>query len=222
MIRRIALITTTILLLSGTAALVGFAQLEEQNIRYKALDIDVQEIDGMFFVDASGVRDAIFKHDSIRGSFCADLKLTEVADWVRTIPAVNEVEVYPGLDRILHIRISQRKPIARLHTGADFADIYIDSEGKPLELSPYFTARVPVIHASNVEHAQPAVDFIQAIRHDPFWAAFCDQSPSNKEERLKSYPALAMRALLWTTQRSCNANSTNSSPFTTSKFAVGT
>ena len=175
MIRRIALITTTILLLSGTAALVGFAQLEEQNIRYKALDVDVQEIDGMFFVDASGVRDAIFKHDSIRGSFCADLKLTEVADWVRTIPAVNEVEVYPGLDRILHIRILQRKPIARLHTGADFADIYIDSEGKPLELSPYFTARVPVIHASNVEHAQPAVDFIQAIRHDPFWAAFCDQ-----------------------------------------------
>jgi cell division protein FtsQ len=217
MIRHIALITASFLLLAGTAALVGFAQLEEQNIRCKALAVDVEEIDGMFFVDVAGVKDAIFQHDSINGSFFADLNLTEVANWVRTIPAVDDVQVYPGLDRVLHIQVSQRKPIARLHVDANVDDLYIDSEGNPLELSPYFTARVPVIHAASVEAAQPAIDFIQTIRHDSFWAAFVTKSRSDRKARLKSFLALAMRALRWTTPKGCKTNLTNSSPSTTSK-----
>ena len=190
MIRHIALISASFLLLSGTAALVGFAQLEEQNIRCKALAVDVEEIDGMFFVDASGVKDAIFEHDSISGSFFADLNLTDVANWVRTIPAVDAVEVYPGLDRILHIKVTQRKPIARIHVDADVADMYIDSEGNPLELSPYFTARVPVIHAASTEDAQPAIRFIQAIRHDSFWAAFCDQIAVKAQGEIEIIPRI--------------------------------
>lgn len=175
MLRTIALISTTLLLLGGTATLVGFAQMEEQNVQCTALEVDVEEIDGMFFVDAAGVKDAIFANDSIRGSFFADLNLADISDWVRTIPAVNDVEIYPGLDRILHIHVTQRKPIARLHTTADATDLYIDSEGKPLALSPYFTARVPIIYAQDLEQAEPGIAFIQAIRHDPFWSAFCDQ-----------------------------------------------
>jgi cell division protein FtsQ len=190
MIRHIALITASFLLLAGTAALVGFAQLEEQNIRCKALAVDVEEIDGMFFVDVAGVKDAIFQHDSINGSFFADLNLTEVANWVRTIPAVDDVQVYPGLDRVLHIKVSQRKPIARLHVDANIDDLYIDSEGNPLELSPYFTARVPIIHAASVEAAQPAIDFIQTIRHNSFWAAFCDQIAVRPQGEIEIIPRI--------------------------------
>lgn len=190
MIRRIALITASFLLLAGTAALVGFAQLEEQNIRCKALAVDVEEIDGMFFVDAAGVKDVIFQHDSISGSFFADLNLIEVANWVRSIPAVDAVEVYPGLDRVLHLKVTQRKPIARLHADADVVDLYIDSEGNPLELSPHFTARVPVIHAASVETAQTAIHFIQAVRNDSFWAAFCDQIIVKAEGEIEIIPRI--------------------------------
>lgn len=190
MIRRIALIACTTLLLAGMSALVGFAQIEESNAKFTSLDVDVQEIDGMFFVDAAGVKDAIFAQDSIKGTFFADLNLAEVASWVRSIPAVNEVEVYPGLDRVLHVRATQRKPIARLHIAADQADQYIDSNGKSLALSPYFTARVPVIHARSVEEAQPAIAFIQSIRHDAFWSAFCDQLVVDREGGFEVIPRI--------------------------------
>jgi cell division protein FtsQ len=34
---------------------------------------------------------------------------------------------------------------------------------------------VPIIYAPDLEQAEPAIAFIQDIRHDSFWSAFCDQ-----------------------------------------------
>jgi cell division protein FtsQ len=90
----------------------------------------------------------------------------------------------------MHVRATQRKPIARLHSSADIEDIYIDSNGESLALSPYFTARVPVIHATSIEAAQPAISFIETIRHDQFWWAFCDQLTVKADGKLEVIPRI--------------------------------
>jgi cell division protein FtsQ len=156
MIQRLLPIALSVLLLGTAGALVGFALNEEADATYTGLEVDVEEIKGMFFVDAAGVRDAILQHDSIQGSWVQSVSLQEVTTWVRSIPAVNDVEVYPGLDRVLHVRVSQKEPVARWHSGPNEADVYIDTNGEALPLSPYFTARVPVIHAKTMDQAQEA------------------------------------------------------------------
>ena len=140
MIRTILSIASAVLLIAGSGALVGFSVERESNARYTGLEVDVVEIDGMFFVDAAGVRDHIFANDSISGTFVADLSLHDVERWVREIPAIDGVEMYPGLNRTLHVQVTQRKPLARVHTSEDEPDFYIDSEGTQLPLSPYYTA----------------------------------------------------------------------------------
>lgn len=190
MIHRILSIASAVLLILGCGALVGFSVERESNARYARLEVDVQEIDGMFFVDAAGVSDQILAHDSIAGTFIADLALQDVERWVREIPAVENVEIYPGLNRTLHVNVSQRKPLARVHTASDEPDYYIDSEGKQLPLSPYYTARVPVIHAPSFEATAEAFALVQATHADPLWSAFIDQIEVRADGSLDVVPRI--------------------------------
>lgn len=188
--KRILPLLVTILLAGGAGALVGFSAMSSTNDRYRELIVEVDEIDGMYFVDEAGVRDAIYAHDSIRGTFISDISLNQVQTWVQAIPAIGEIEVYPGLDRALHVHVAQRKPIARVHFGTGLTDQYLDQEGAALPLSSYFTARVPVIHASSLDNAQVAFELVQATRLDPFWSAFIDQIVVDPKEGLEIIPRI--------------------------------
>lgn len=190
MIRTILTIASAVLLIAGSGVLVGFSAEREANARYAGLVVDVQEIDGMFFVDAAGVTDHIFANDSIAGTFVADLSLQDVERWVREIPAIDEVLVYPGLDRTLQVQVTQRKPLARVHVGSNAADVYIDSDGLELPLSPYYTARVPVIHAPSFEAALEAFALVEATHQDPLWSAFIDQIEVNPDGVLDVVPRI--------------------------------
>ena len=190
MIQKILTVSAAILLVISCGALVGFAHEAEENARYGALEVDVQEIDGMFFVDVAGVRDQILSHDSIVGTFIADISLQRVIEWVRTIPAVDDVRVYPGLNRVLHVHVTQRKPLARLHTGPEEADVYLDRQGRVLPLSPYYTARVRIIHAKNAEMCGDAFELIQATHDDLLWSAFIDQVEVAPDGSLDIIPRL--------------------------------
>tara|TARA_B110000285_G_C14922984_1_gene513518 strand:+ start:68 stop:853 length:786 start_codon:yes stop_codon:yes gene_type:complete len=190
MIQRLLPIALTVLLLGATGALVGFALSEEAEIVYSGLDVEVEEVKGMFFVDAAGVRDAILQHDSIAGSWVQAVSLQDVETWIQSIPAVDDIQVYPGLDRVLHVRVSQKEPVARLHKGSDQDDVYMDTNGDPLPLSPYFTARVPIIHAASMDQAQEAFALIQSTCKHPIWSAFIDQVEVGVNGELEIVPRI--------------------------------
>lgn len=173
--RRIVHGSLSVLLLFGAVALVGFSRYERSGMRYAELYIEVEEVDGMYLVDGASVLEAIVRHDSIRGTFCADVSLSEVEDWVRSeLPAVRNVEVYPGLDRTLQVRVTQRRPIARWHRGGGSADCYLDEAGETMPLSPVFTARVPVIFATTEDEAHHGFAVIEQLVASPQWRAFTD------------------------------------------------
>ncbi|HBP46141.1 MAG TPA: hypothetical protein DD635_09565 [Flavobacteriales bacterium] len=188
--RTILSIASVVLLLAGSGALVGFSVERESNARYERLEVDVVKIDGMFFVDAASVRNHIYANDSIAGTRITDLSLYDVERWVRRIPAIDGVEIYPGLDRTLHVRVTQRKPLARVHTSDEVPDFYIDSEGMKLPLSPHYTARVPVIHSSSFDTAAEAFALIQTTAGDPIWSAFIDQIEVDGAGRLTVVPRI--------------------------------
>ena len=88
------------------------------------------------------------------------------------------------------MQVTQRKPLARVHTSEDEPDFYIDSEGTQLPLSPYYTARVPVIHATSFEAASEAFALVQATANDPLWSAFIDQIEVNGVGALDVVPRI--------------------------------
>lgn len=165
----------TFVLVGAVATLVGFTAGEEAEARFAGLAVEVERIDGVFFVDAASVRAAVERVDSIRGSFVADVDLAEVQTAVAALPAVSDIEVYPGLDRQLHVKVRQRRPIARWQRGADRPDVYLDEQGLTMPLSRQFTARVPIIHAADSAGASIGLVWVRACRLDPNKAAFTDQ-----------------------------------------------
>lgn len=190
MLRKIFSIASIALLLVGSGALVGFTFKAESNATFSSLDVDVVEIDGVFFVDAESVRQAILRRDSIVGSPIKDFSLRELKGWIKEIPAVDQVNVYPGLDRTLRVDVTQRKPLARWHNTETGSAMYIDTQGDSLPLSPHYTARVPVIHASNFASAQHGFRLVELTHEDPIWSAFIDQIEVNEADELLIIPRI--------------------------------
>lgn len=171
-------VAVSFMLLGAVATLVGFTAGEESEARYAGLEVEVDRIDGMFFVDELTIREAVQAVDSVAGSFVADVDLAEVTAAVAAIPAVKSLKVYPGLDRLLHVQVGQRRPVARWHrpdAPEGTPDLYIDDEGRTMPLSRHFTARVPIIHAVDSAGAAAGMSWVRASQEDPVLAAFTDQ-----------------------------------------------
>ena len=173
--RKILTSMLVFLLVAGAVALVTVSVRGLQSQTYTGLEVKVEPLDGMFLVEEAAVRETIMRHDPVVGRSVQGLALSEVRGWLNGISGIGELNIYPALDGVLHVEVTQRRPIARLHTPDGAPDVYIDSEGKPMPLSPFFTARVPIVHANDVAHARHAIDFVRQTSGDPVWSAFVDQ-----------------------------------------------
>ena len=139
MIRTILSIASVVLLIAGSGALVGFSVSASRTL-VTGLEVDVVEIDGMFFVDAAGF--AISSSPTTASpAFVADLSLHNVERWVRDIPPSMGWKFTLGSTaptRTGH-------PTQATGSGAHFEDepdFYIDDEG---ELLP---PRLTTLHGS--------------------------------------------------------------------------
>lgn len=183
----------TLALVMGSSALVGFTVHMESECKYSGLRVHVEHVDGMFFIDAEQVRHAVIRQDSIAGSFVADVDLDQILTAVSALPAVSDIQVYPGLDRQLHVHVKQRRPIARWHFNTEQPDVYFDVQGRVMPLSRQFTARVPVIHAADSADAACGLAWVRACRQDPLKAAFTDQIlVGAKNQHLTLVPRIGM------------------------------
>jgi len=80
--------------------------------------------------------------------------------------------------------------LARWHSTETGSAMYIDTKGDSLPLSPHYTARVPVIHASNFASAQHGVRLVELTHEDPIWSAFIDQIEVNEAGELLIIPRI--------------------------------
>jgi cell division protein FtsQ len=173
--RRLLTSLLVVLLVAGAAALVTVSVRALRAQTYTGLEVTVEPLDGMYLVEAEAVKEAILRNDPVVGRSVQGLALAEVRGWLSGLSGIGELHIYPSLDGVLHVEVTQRRPIARLHTPDGLPDRYIDSEGKPMPLSPFFTARVPILYAADVDKARHAIDFVRQTSGDPVWSAFVDQ-----------------------------------------------
>ena len=80
-------------------------------------------------------------------------------------PFIANVEVFVSGDAVLTARIAQRKPVLRVI--ADGENFYLDSEGKKIPVSPYYTPRVHVVTGTGAAaHAGEILGLVEFIRDD--------------------------------------------------------
>lgn len=93
------------------------------------------------------------------------LDLNRVESVLDTHAMIENAEVFMSIDGKLGATITQRKPIARV---LDASFYYIDRQGLKMPLSPYYSARVPLVTGIQEENLQEVFPMVEYIRGDEF------------------------------------------------------
>ena len=148
-------------LLILVAFLFSFA--EKRNNARKISEVKVQFVAGEnLYVTEEAVNNLLIQNDvAATGIDKETLDLNRVEDVLNNHDMIENAEAFLSLDGILQARIVQRKPIGRIVGSSTY---YLDKNGKEMPLSPYYSARVPLllgIDSVSIEKAYPLVAYIQ-------------------------------------------------------------
>jgi cell division protein FtsQ len=104
-----------------------------------------------FFISERGVTALLTKggREPVLGTRPEGPQLRVLEARLLAHPFVREAQVYRDLAGNLHADVRQNRPIARLVHADTRLDNYVDAEGRPLPLSPLYTARVATVSRPN-------------------------------------------------------------------------
>src|SRR5688500_6872585 len=129
----------------GLIALLGFVEHSSGRTIIHDLDVRVKGAEGVHFIDEEAIRREVLDHGTgIMGATIAEIDLPSIENSLRNIPRVSAAEVYHTMNGVLHVKVAQRDPVARVFN-ADGSSFYIDREGWTMPVQPHHTARVLVV-----------------------------------------------------------------------------
>ena len=148
MIRRILIPLAYTLAFAMLLAVMGWAFVSGRNadgaIVCRGISVDVREHRHENFVSADEISAAVTqKFGDQRGRRIGDIDLESIESFVDSRSAVLKSEAYTGRDSVLHISVTQRRPVLRLQCGE--RGCYCDERGKLFPLHGKTAARVPVV-----------------------------------------------------------------------------
>ncbi len=138
---------TLVGLLVAAFTLAAYAGITRLGSRIVDVVVDIQPTPtGSFLIESSDIEKRLDAgvHGALIGQSIDKLELSELEDFVREDPFVDDANIYTGFDGVLNVRITQREPILRIHhrTGSDY---YLGPNGDILPLSKHDNVRVPVL-----------------------------------------------------------------------------
>ncbi len=148
-------------LLILVAFLFSFA--EKRNNARKISEIKVQFVGGEnLYVTEEAVNNLLIQNDVAATDIDKEiLDLNRVERLLNNHDMIENAEAFLSLDGKLQAKIVQRKPIGRIVGNSTY---YLDKNGIEMPLSPYYSARVPLllgVDSSAVEKVYPLVAYIQ-------------------------------------------------------------
>jgi len=138
-----------------------------------ALDIEVDQMEGMFFVDAPTLHALVTERFNLLNTPISSLPLTALHQTISEQNGVASCKVEPTLGGALKVQVTQQRPLARVWLPDTV--LYLDEQGGTLALSHRYTADVPVLHAPNIETAKRTLPLLKKMDSTPFWDQLIDQ-----------------------------------------------
>lgn len=171
---KILKIAFSLLLSAGIIALVSLATLESANRKVDSIEITITDAENSLFLNPLRVRAHLDSYGQLVGIHEDKLPLEELHEHLMLIPSVRKASIYPTLSGELNIVLTQKRPQVRVHP-EEGPDFYIDELGLAMPLDPVHSARVPIIHAKDINEAGVGVKFLDEVKGDVFWASLIDQ-----------------------------------------------
>ena len=179
------LLRTLPLLILAVGAM-GAAGTHAGRVDCNSFKIEVQEVEGMFFIDATGIQKLLLERFDVMGTPMKKLPLATMHATLMEQPSVASAVVVPHLSGTLEIQIKQHRPVARLITPT--GSRYLESTGGTMPLSRKYSAAVPIIHCLDEKAAAWAKPLLTRMNADPFWNALIDQISVNGQGEIDLYP----------------------------------
>ena len=151
----------------GFIALASFSYNRHKSRNITAVDISFHQ-EKQLFIEKTAVNKLLIQNDEpVKKMDLEHLDLNLVEKQLESHPMIENAEVYIDLESRLHADIKQREPLARV-IGKD--DFYIDSHGKIMPLSEFYSARVPIILGLSKKDTLSAFQLIKQINKDLFFS----------------------------------------------------
>jgi cell division protein FtsQ len=155
---------------------------------------------GNYFLDKKDVQQLLMKatKSSIKGQPVALFNLSELEKTLENNAWINDAELYFDNKDVLHVKITEKEPVARIFTSAG-SSFYIDSAGGKMPLSDKLSARVPVFTgftATKILSVKDSLLLSQVrkmagfISNDPFWMAQVAQIDITEEGIFEMTPVV--------------------------------
>lgn len=150
------------MLVGGVFTLLSFVGDEQANMPCKALVVEL-ESNNMRFVEIADVKERLTDLGSaIEGDPMSSLDLRKFEEEIRSMPEVEDTEVYSTIDGKVVVQVKQRRPIVRVINQNDSLSVYIDDRGQVMPWSRSYTARVLVVNGHLNIPRSGAIDGITA------------------------------------------------------------
>lgn len=188
-------ILSILVLIGCIITLLGFTYADKVEKRITSINISIIDDVDSKFLTVPRVRTHLDSYGKIIGELEKDLQLEAIHSQLTNIPSVLNVKIFSNLNGELIIELTQRKAQARVHIDKS-SDYYIDELGESMPLDPNYSARVPIIHAKNIEEVSQAISFIKEIENDEFWTSLIDQIIVHPLGELEIIPRIGARVFL--------------------------
>jgi cell division protein FtsQ len=194
--------------LSVSALTLLIAAMEARSSK-PCKDVNISIIAGAnaMFVDKGDVRNVLdFIGGKLVGKSMKEFDLSKMEDSLESNPWVSRAELYFDNNRVLHVKVEEREPIARVFT-AKGNSFYIDTTLTRLPLSEKFTPRLPVFTGFPSEKTKwkgsdsillnQMKDISLFLAADSFWMAQIDQIDINPQKQFVMVPKVGEHTILF-------------------------
>lgn len=134
--------------------LVRYAQSKNAAEVCSSIEVSIESLPEQNFISVQQVKHILSNNeqDVLTGHSLANIDVELLEQRLYTNPYVKHARVYIDLNGKIKVKIKQRQPVFRVIGEKD--SYYIDDEFYKLPLSPYYTARVPLITGNITEKYQ--------------------------------------------------------------------
>lgn len=213
MIKRILHIALVIVLIVGLIAAVVIMQKKQEQIRIKAVDIQIIYSGSDYYILQEDVEQML---EEVSGNILektwAQIEEEAIELHIEKSPFISEAEVYMEINGTLKIRIYQRHPIARIESLK--SRFYLASDGFIMPISDKNVSHVMIVNGhlknynieylkgknikllENEDELNEILEIANYIAKDPFFKPMIDQVYLNKDDEYELIPKLGRHFVL--------------------------
>ena len=184
---------------------IGFVEKQAQLKTYGGLEVDLEAVSGVYFVEDKEIEQLI---GAAFPNLKSDLPVTEVPlamieKRLAGHPFIKSAQASIGHKGILTVKIRQHEPIARIAIPMG-ADGYITTEGLIIPTSPTYTSRVLILvgkyaetlmDQGNVDSMPELMPLIRFITKDEFWSAQVTELEVNKKDDIRLHQQVGKQVI---------------------------